>query len=67
VNRNAYDLNDPKDRARFEGFGRPARGDFDLPTAAADEGAARPQMPEVRAIEGHSMLRPEPAAIGARP
>jgi len=28
VRRKTYDLNDPAVRARFEGFGRPARGDF---------------------------------------
>lgn len=31
VTRRTYDLNDPRDRARFEGFGRPARGDFVSP------------------------------------
>ncbi|MFO0728804.1 MAG: peptidoglycan-binding domain-containing protein [Myxococcota bacterium] len=33
VRRRTYNLNDPRDRAAFEGFGRPARGDFDLPAA----------------------------------
>jgi len=28
VRRRTYNLNDPADRAKFEGFGRPARGDF---------------------------------------
>lgn len=32
VARHEYDLNDPRVRARFEGFGRPARGDFTSPS-----------------------------------
>lgn len=32
VARHEYDLNDPRVRARFEGFGRPARGDFTTPS-----------------------------------
>lgn len=33
VRRREYDLNDPADRAKFEGFGRPARDDFTASTA----------------------------------
>lgn len=33
VARHEYDLNDPRVRARFEGFGRPARGDFTTPSS----------------------------------
>lgn len=31
VRRREYNLNDPRDRAAFDGFGRPARGDFEVP------------------------------------
>ncbi len=34
VVRRSYDLNDPQVRAQFEGFGRPARGDFSSPSSA---------------------------------
>ncbi len=34
VVRRSYDLNDPEVRAGFEGFGRPARGDFTSPSSA---------------------------------
>ncbi len=48
VQRRTYDLNNPRDRARFEGFGRPARGDFSAastptadPRVVARDGSAR--------------------------
>jgi peptidoglycan hydrolase-like protein with peptidoglycan-binding domain len=48
VQRKTYDLNNPQDRARFEGFGRPARGDFSSPSgapAAAPAPAPAPATP----------------------
>jgi len=47
VQRKTYDLNDPRDRARFEGFGRPARGDFSVPrgASAGDAGSAADPAP----------------------
>ncbi|MEQ8273940.1 MAG: peptidoglycan-binding protein [Deltaproteobacteria bacterium] len=40
VVRRSYDLNDPQVRAQFEGFGRPARGDFSSPSSALGGGGA---------------------------
>lgn len=40
VRRRTYDLNNPSDRAKFEGFGRPARSDFEV--AAPPPGAPAP-------------------------
>jgi peptidoglycan hydrolase-like protein with peptidoglycan-binding domain len=55
VRRKTYDLNNPSDRAAFDGFGRPARGDFEIaggvqgtqpevaqPTIAQPNGAQAP-------------------------
>ncbi|MBI2378386.1 MAG: CHAP domain-containing protein [Deltaproteobacteria bacterium] len=36
VRRSTYDLNDPRQGAGFEGFGRPALGDFQLPEERAE-------------------------------
>lgn len=47
VQRRTYDLNNRRDRAQFEGFGRPARGDFSGPSSTenasrvASRGSAR--------------------------
>lgn len=42
VQRRTYDLDDPADRARFEGFGRPARGDFSVPRGGRGPSAGEP-------------------------
>lgn len=57
VQRRTYDLNNPADRARFEGFGRPARGDFSSPSGAgaiqpADTGNPPDGAPGARAADG---------------
>ncbi|MEQ9502257.1 MAG: peptidoglycan-binding domain-containing protein [Deltaproteobacteria bacterium] len=40
VVRRSYDLSDPQVRAQFEGFGRPARGDFSSPSSALGGGGS---------------------------
>lgn len=43
VCRNEYNLNNPAHRARFEGFGRPARSDFAVPGAATTSNPSEAQ------------------------
>ena len=67
VQRKTYDLNNPRDRARFEGFGRPARGDFSGSSAAPTQpGPGVPNTPESPATAPAPAADPAPAAAPAR-
>jgi hypothetical protein len=61
VSRHTYDLSDPAVRARFEGFGRPALGDFRLPEAPA----APAEVAEPAALAAAGTPRPPEATPAA--
>ncbi|MBI4816442.1 MAG: hypothetical protein HY791_09290 [Deltaproteobacteria bacterium] len=62
VRRTVYDLNDPRQRAGFEGFGRPALSDFELPDNEPTETKSGREAPK---SEGAS--RPATSGVGPRP